>query len=67
MGIGTAIAALREKLIADINGSGLPPVVVELVVQPIMAELHSMALGQVQHEREQEKEEAHAERESDNG
>lgn len=71
MGIGTAIAALREKLIADINGSGLPPVVVELVVQPIMAELHSMALGQVQHEKEQtareEKGEEHAECELDNG
>lgn len=58
MGIGTAIAGLREKLIADINGAGLPPAVVELVLQPIMAEVHTMTLGQLEHEQRQE--ETHA-------
>ena len=51
MGIGMAIGALREKLIKDINESGLPPVVVELVLQPLMAELHGMAIGQIQAEQ----------------
>lgn len=58
MGIGMAIENLRGKLIADINGAGLPPAVVELVLQPIMAELHTMTLGQL--EQEQRQEEAHA-------
>lgn len=57
MGIGMAIKALREKLIKDINESGLPPVVVELVLQPLMAELHGMAIGQIQAEQIHKKEE----------
>lgn len=52
MGIGTAIAALQRKLIDDINGAGLPPAVVELVLQPILAETHTLALGQLAHERQ---------------
>ena len=52
MGIGTAIAELQRKLIEDINGAGLPPAVVELVLQPILAEPHTLALGQLQHERQ---------------
>lgn len=51
MGIGLAIDALRQKLIEDINGAGLPPVIVELVMQPVMAELHEMAMGQMQAEK----------------
>ena len=52
MGIGTAIAELQRKLIEDINGAGLPPAVVELVLRPILAETHTLALGQLQHERQ---------------
>lgn len=33
------------------------PVVVELVLQPLMAELHGMAIGQIQAEQIQKKEE----------
>lgn len=55
MGIGMAIEALRKKIVEDINGAGLPPVVVELVMQPIMEELHGMALGQIQAEETEAK------------
>lgn len=54
MRIGTAIEQLRGKLLEDINGSGLPPVIAELVVQPIMAELHELAKEQIKREKEAE-------------
>lgn len=63
MGIGMAIERLKKDIVDTINGAGLPPVVVELVMQPIMVELHRMALGQIQAEeteamRKQEEQDA---------
>lgn len=54
MRVGTAIEQLRDKLLTDINGSGLPPVIAELVLQPIMAELHELAKEQIRREKEAE-------------
>ena len=54
MKVGVAIEQLREKLFNDINSSGLPPVIAELVMQPIMAELHEIAKEQIRREKEAE-------------
>lgn len=52
MRVGLGIEQLRDKLLEVINGSGLPPVIVELVMQPIMAELHELAREQIKREKE---------------
>ena len=58
MKFGTEVRALREKLIAEINAAMLPPVVVELILQNLLAEAHALAEKQIKAETAQETEEA---------
>lgn len=58
MKFGTEVRALREKLIAEINAAKLPPVVVELILQNLLAEAHALTEMQIKAEATQETEEA---------
>ena len=58
MKFGTEVRALREKLIAEINAAKLPPVVVELILQNLLAEAHALAEMQIKAEAARETEEA---------
>ena len=55
MKFGTEVRALREKLI---NAAKLPPVVVELILQNLLAEAQALAEMQIKAEAAQETEEA---------
>lgn len=54
MKITKAVAQLREKLIESINASGLPPVVVELVVGEVQAQLRQLTQEEYRKELENE-------------
>lgn len=58
MKFGTEVRMLREKLIAEINAAKLPPVVVELILQNLLAEAHALAEMQIKAEAAQDTEEA---------
>ncbi len=57
MKFGTEVRMLRERLIKEINAAMLPPVVVELILQSLLAEAHELAEAQIKAENEQDTEE----------
>lgn len=57
MKFGTEVRMLREGLIKEINAAMLPPVVVELILQSLLAEAHELAEAQIKAENEQDTEE----------
>lgn len=57
MKFGTTVRGLCAKLAEDINEAKLPPVVVELILQSLLAEAHTLTEMQIKAEAEQETEE----------